>query len=209
MNYIIYKTVRALGRPIYKMLYFPRYYGVDNIPKEGAVILAGNHTNNLDAAMMVGSPNRIVHMIAKKELFKTKLSNWFFRSMACIPVDRSIHDENCKNEAIEYLERGEAIGLFPEGTVNKTKDTENEQYLLPFKYGAVSFAKKTGAYIVPFAINGKYKLFRKSIKITYGKPYKVKGDLEEENEILRNKVYKLMKEGDLEYEKRNKRSKRK
>lgn len=208
MKYIIYKTVRALGRPIYKLLYFPRYYGVDNIPATGPVILAGNHTNNLDAAMMVGSPKRVVHMIAKKELFRTKLSNWFFRSMACIPVDRSIHDENCKNEAIEYLEEGNMIGLFPEGTVNKTKGTANEQYLLPFKYGAVSFAKKTGAYIVPFAITGKYKLFRKSIKITYGKPYKVKGDLEKENKILRDKVYKLMKEGDLEYEKRNKRSKR-
>ena len=111
MKYTLYKIVKTLGRPIYKILFFPRYYGVDNIPKEGAVILAGNHTNNLDAAMMVGSPNRVVHMIAKKELFKTKLSNWFFRSMACIPVDRSIHDEKCKNEAIEYLERGEAIGV--------------------------------------------------------------------------------------------------
>ena len=77
-----------------------------------------------------------------------------------------------------------------------------EEYLLPFKFGAVSFAKKTGAYLVPFAINGKYKLFRKSIKITYGKPYKVTGDLEKENQILRDKVYKLMKKGDQEYEKR-------
>ena len=152
--------------------------------------------------MMVGSPNRVVHMIAKKELFNTKIKNWFFRSMACIPVDRSIHDEECKSEAIEYLEKGEAIGLFPEGTVNKTKGTNHEEYLLPFKFGAVSFAKKTGAYLVPFAINGKYKLFRKSIKITYGKPYKVTGDLEKENQILRDKVYKLMKKGDQEYEKR-------
>ena len=96
MKYILYKTIKTLGRPIYKILFFPRYYGVDNIPKEGAVILAGNHTNNLDAAMMVGSPNRVVHMIAKKELFNTKLKNWFFRSMACIPVDRSIHDEEWK-----------------------------------------------------------------------------------------------------------------
>ena len=39
--------------------------------------------------------------------------------------------------------------------------------------------------------------FRKSIKITYGKPYKVTGDLEKENQILRDKVYKLMKKGDL------------
>ena len=72
MKYIIYKTIKTIGRPIYKLLFFPRYYGVDNIPKEGAVILAGNHTSNLDAAMMVGSPNRVVHMIAKKELFNTK-----------------------------------------------------------------------------------------------------------------------------------------
>lgn len=202
MKYFLYKLVKTVGRPIFKILYFPRYYNVNNIPKKGAVILAGNHTNNLDAAMMVGSPNRVVHMLAKKELFNTKFKNWFFRSMACIPVDRSIHDENAKSEAISYLENNEAIGIFPEGTVNKTKGTDHEEYILPFKYGAVSFAKKTGAYIVPFAINGKYKLFKKSIKITYGKPYKVTGNLETENEILRNKVQKLMKEGDQEYEKK-------
>ncbi len=209
MKYILYNVVKTLGRPVYKILYRPRYYNVDNIPNEGPVVLAGNHTNNLDAAMMVGSPNRMVHMIAKKELFKSKLGNWFFRSMGCIPVDRSIHDEKCKSEALEHLKNGGAIGLFPEGTVNKTKGTDHEEYLLPFKYGAVSFAKKTAAYLVPFAINGEYKLFRKSIKITYGKPYKVTKDLEPENEILRNKVYKLMKEGDKEYEQRDKRSKRK
>jgi 1-acyl-sn-glycerol-3-phosphate acyltransferase len=63
---------------------------------------------------------------------------------------------------------------------------------LQFKYGAVSFASKTNSYIVPFAITGKYKLFRKSIKITYGKPYKLKSDdLTKENDILRNKVLEL------------------
>lgn len=195
MNYFIYKVVRFIGRPIYKIVFRPKYYGVENIPSEGAVILAGNHTNNLDAAMMVGAPKRIVHMMAKKELFSNKISNYFFRSMGCISVNRSIHDENAKSEAIDVLKNNEVLGIFPEGTVNKTLYKENEQLILPFKYGAVSFAKKTKAYIVPFAINGKYKIFSKDLKITFGKPYKVIGDLESENEKLMTIVSKMVLEG--------------
>lgn len=187
MKYILYRIVRTLGYPIFLLLYRPEFEGRNNIPKSGSVILAGNHTNNLDAAIMLAGPKRVVHMLAKKELFKSKISNAFFRSMGCIPVDRKIHDENAKSEAIEVLKNNEVIGIFPEGTVNRTNDI-----ILPFKYGAVSFAKKTGAYIVPFTITGKYKLFRRSIKITYGKPYKVTDDLEIENEKLMNIITKML-----------------
>lgn len=186
MKYILYRIVRTLGYPIFLLLYRPEFEGRNNIPKSGSVILAGNHTNNLDAAIMLAGPTRVVHMLAKKELFKSKISNAFFRSMGCIPVDRKIHDENAKSEAIEVLKNNEVIGIFPEGTVNRTNDI-----ILPFKYGAVSFAKKTGAYIVPFTITGKYKLFRRSIKITYGKPYKVTDDLEIENKKLMNIITKM------------------
>ena len=187
MKYILYRIVRTLGYPIFLLLYRPEFEGRNNIPKSGSVILAGNHTNNLDAAIMLAGPKRVVHMLAKKELFKSKISNAFFRSMGCIPVNRKIHDENAKSEAIEALKNNEVIGIFPEGTVNRTNDI-----ILPFKYGAVSFAKKTGAYIVPFTITGKYKLFRRSIKITYGKPYKVTDDLEIENEKLMNIITKML-----------------
>lgn len=187
MKYILYRIVRTLGYPIFLLLYRPEFEGRNNIPKSDSVILAGNHTNNLDAAIMLAGPTRVVHMLAKKELFKSKISNAFFRSMGCIPVDRKIHDENAKSEAIEVLKNNEVIGIFPEGTVNRTNDI-----ILPFKYGAVSFAKKTGAYIVPFTITGKYKLFRKSIKITYGKPYKVNDDLEIENKKLMNIITKML-----------------
>lgn len=187
MKYILYRIVRTLGYPIFLLLYRPEFEGRNNIPKSGSVILAGNHTNNLDAAIMLAGPKRVVHMLAKKELFKSKISNAFFRSMGCIPVDRKIHDENAKSEAIEVLKNNEVIGIFPEGTVNRTNNI-----ILPFKYGAVSFAKKTGAYIVPFTITGKYKLFRRSIKITYGKPYKVTDDLEIENKKLMNIITKML-----------------
>lgn len=187
MKYILYRIVRTLGYPIFLLLYRPEFEGRNNIPKSGSVILAGNHTNNLDAAIMLAGPTRVVHMLAKKELFKSKISNAFFRSMGCIPVDRKIHAENAKSEAIEVLKNNEVIGIFPEGTVNRTNDI-----ILPFKYGAVSFAKKTGAYIIPFTITGKYKLFRRSIKITYGKPYKVTDDLEIENKKLMNIITKML-----------------
>ena len=187
MKYIVYKTLRTTLKPLFLLLYRPKYVGLDNIPACESVILAGNHTAPIDAALMIGGPKRVIHMMAKKELFEGKIANKFFRSMACIRVDRTIHDENAKSEAKDVLNNNDVLGIFPEGTVNKTKEK-----LLPFKYGAVSLAKKTNSYIVPFAITGKYKIFNGHIKITYGEPYKVTGDLEKENKILMEKVSKLM-----------------
>lgn len=186
--YVLYWVLKFFGGIAFTILYFPRRINRRNIPRKGPVILAGNHTGNFDAATMLHGSYRVVHTLAKKELFSNKIKSIFFRSMGCISVDRSIHDEKAKVEAIEVLKKGKVLGIFPEGTVNIT-----DKILLPFKYGAVSFAQKTGAPIVPFAITGKYKLFRRSIKITYGEPYYVKDDLDKENKILMNKVKELIK----------------
>ncbi len=178
----------------------PKYVGVDNIPKTGAFVFAGNHTSAMDAAVVVSTPKRIIHTLSKKELFNTKFKNWFFRNMACIPVDRSIHDENAKSEAIETLKEGHAVGIFPEGTRNRTIGTKDEVSLLPFKHGAVKFALSTGAPILPFVVTGKHRMFRRGLKIEYGKPYYPKtNDIEKETEVLRNKILKL-KEGDSKHE---------
>lgn len=196
MKYTIYKLVKLIGKPIFNILYRPQYITVNNIPKSGSIIIASNHTNNLDAAIMIAGNDKIVHMMAKKELFNNKIKNWFFRSMGCIPVDRKIHDANAKSEAIKILEDNKVLGIFPEGTVNRTLYTKDEINLLPFKFGAVSFAQKTGAYIIPTCIVGKYKLFKRSVKIKYGKPYKIKQDenLEDANNKLRNTINKMIEE---------------
>ena len=186
MKYIIYRIVKFVIYPIFILLYKPKFIGRDNIPKKGRVILAGNHTHNFDAAIMIAGSKRVVHMMAKKELFIKPLQRIFFKSMACISVDRSIHDENAKSEAIEVLNNDEVLGIFPEGTINNTKDI-----VMPFKFGAVSFAKKTDSVIVPFSITGKYKR-NGNITITYGKPYKISGNLEKDNNELMNKVKNLI-----------------
>ena len=79
------------------------------------------------------------------------------------------------------------MGIFPEGTINRTKDI-----IMPFKKGAVVMAIKTNSPIVPFAINGKYK--KNELKIIFGKPYYPKTeDAEKEIEILEDKVIDLIK----------------
>ncbi len=82
-------------------------------------------------------PKDLLDTWLKKNILIIKKTTWFFKAVGCISVDRSVHDGKAKGEAIETLKNGGAIGLFPEGTRNKT-----QEFLLPFKFGAVSMAKK-------------------------------------------------------------------
>lgn len=127
--------------------------------------------------------------MAKKEYFDSKMA-WFFKATGCISVDRSKKDEEAKEQAIKILNDGGAIGLFPEGTRNKTNN-----FLLPFKFGAVSMAKKTGATIVPFGLTGDYKFRSKNLIARFGEPFKVENmSLEEANDKLYHEIEQLMKE---------------
>ena len=160
------------------------------IPKEGPVIFCGNHIHLMDQCLAVINSRRPIHYMAKIEYFTNIKTSWFFKMMGCIPVNRQIHDENAKSKAIEVLDKGLALGIFPEGTRNKTNEL-----LQPFKFGAVSMAKKTNATIVPFAITGTYKFRTKDLKITFGEPFKVgEMDLEEANNKLYNTILNIIKE---------------
>ena len=160
------------------------------IPDEGPVLFCGNHIHIMDQCLAILNTSRPVHYMAKIEYFQDRKVSWFFKMMGCIPVNRQIHDENAKEKAIEVLEEGLALGIFPEGTRNKTKEL-----LQPFKFGAVSMAKKTNATIVPYAITGEYKFRTKNLKITFGEPFKISEDmdLEEANEKLYNIILDIIK----------------
>ncbi len=182
-----YKIIRPLLSPIFKLYYNPIVINKEVIPTTGPILVVGNHKHLMDQCLAIISTKRVLHYMAKKEYFDGKMA-WFFKLVGCIPVNRQIHDDNAKEAAIDVLENEGAIGLFPEGTRNKTNE-----FLLPFKFGTVSMAKKTGATIVPFGITGEYK-FRSRPVITFGKPFKVGSmSLEAANEKLRNEVGSLMK----------------
>ena len=131
---------------------------------------------------------KLYHYLAKKEYFDGKFS-WFFKMAGCISVNRNIKDKEASNHAIKLLQNGYAVGLFPEGTRNRTNEL-----LLPFKYGAVSMAKKTNAIIVPVGISGEYKFRSKNLVINIGKPFKIDDlSLEEANDKLKDEITELIK----------------
>lgn len=183
-----FRFLRFILAPIFKLYYSPTIIGKENIPKEGSILIVGNHKHLMDQCLAIISTKRVIHYMAKKEYFDGKFA-WFFKLAGCIPVDRSKKDENAKNSGLEVLRNGEVLGLFPEGTRNRT-----ENFLLPFKFGAVSMANKTDSYLVPFGITGDYKFRSKNLTIRFGKPFKACDDLEKANKKLEEEVAKLMRQ---------------
>lgn len=187
MNTFIYTASRLILCPLIKLIYKPKIVGQENIIENKGLILCGNHTSYLDSFILGCATKRNLHYIVKKELHKG-FNKLIFKYAGTIPVDRKTKNNTKATEAaVKLLKKNKIIVIFPEGTINKTKNI-----LLPLKYGAVSLAKKSKAYIVPFAITGKFKPFKKGLQLTFGAPYEVKGDLVLENKILEKKVENLI-----------------
>lgn len=187
-NKVLYKTLKIICRPLLKILYRPKAYGLENIPKEGAIIFVGNHRHAFDPVVVMAHTDRIVHYMAKESLFKG-LHGAIFKSIGLIKVYRTKSNPMAVVEAEEILKNGGTVGIFPEGTRNKT-----DQELLKFRHGAVAIAKQTNSKIVPFAIKGEYKIFKKGLTIEFGKPVDIEQfETEEANEYIRNKVLELLR----------------
>ena len=188
---ISYKLIKGIYLPLLKLLYRPKIYGKENIPKDSGLIFAGNHKHAVDPVVVMSSTKRIVHFMAKEEV-SGGLHGKIFNAAGIIRVYR----DKTKNVtsvklAEEILKNGGTLGIFPEGTRNRSKEP-----LQRFKLGTVRMAKEAGVKILPFAIRGEYRLFRKGLEIEFGKLLDISDiELEEANEILRNEVLKLLMKG--------------
>ena len=171
-----------------KIYYRVEIKGLENVPKEGAVIFAGNHRTYLDPPLIVATAKRDMRFLAKEELTKNpflKFLGWVFES---ILVKRNDKDVGPIKESLKTLKEGNCIALFPEGTRNGLEKGEKA------KDGVAFFAVRSGAKVVPCGIKGGEKGNRK-VTITYGKPldfseYKNNKDKEVldkvTNEIMQN-----------------------
>ena len=187
-NKVLYKVCKLIYSTILKVLYRPTAIGIENIPEDGAVIFAGNHRHAFDPVVVMTHTKRIVHYMAKESLFKG-LHGILFKKLGLIKVYRTKNNPEAVQSAVELLKQGGALGIFPEGTRNKTGDL-----LLRFKQGAVRIAKQSNSNIIPFAIKGEYKLFGNNLIIEFGKPVDVSEmEIEEANDYIRNEVLNLLR----------------
>jgi 1-acyl-sn-glycerol-3-phosphate acyltransferase len=131
--------------------------GTEHVPRKGGVLLAVNHIGYMDfiyGGLAANPSGRKVRFMAKREIFDHRISGPVMRSMHHIEVDRgeglaSFHT------AVDYLRRGEAVGIFPEATISRSME------LKEFKTGAVRIAAEAGVPIVPVILWGTQRILTK------------------------------------------------
>lgn len=187
-NPLLYKIIRTIFYVPFMAVYRPKIVNQSLIPKEGRVVLAGNHKHALDPILVDCCTNRTVHTLAKKDLHDG-IFGWLFRGVGTIPVDlHAAHNPAALDQSVAYLKNDCMINVSPEAKRNYT-----DEILLPFKYGAVVMAKRAQSRIIPYAITGDYRIRSRNLQIRFGKPLDV-GNLtvEEANTLLYNTVKELL-----------------
>lgn len=106
---------RGIGIGLMYGLFKPRVLGAWRVPATGPVILAVNHSHNIDGPMLMGTAPRPVHFLIKKEAFVGPLDP-FLLGIGQVKVDRTSADRTAITNALGVLENGGVLGIFPEGT---------------------------------------------------------------------------------------------
>lgn len=167
-----YHVVKGLLRPPFSLWFNWRFEGLEAVPAEGPLIVAGNHLSYLDPfahSCFVIESGRRPRFLAKRELFDNWLTGAALRGAGQIPVDRGTGDRSSLDEATRALEAGEVVVIYPEGTTTMTNSDFSPGR---GKTGAVRLALQTGVPILPVATWGGQYVWRKAGRqsLAFGRP---------------------------------------
>ena len=174
-----YWFIKAVLAPLLRLFFRPTAFGLENVPSEGAAILAGNHNSFLDNFMIPLVVPRRVTYLAKSDYFtgtgvKGRLQAFFFRSAGQIPIDRSggAASEAALRTGLRVLQEGGLLALYPEGT--RSPDGR----LYRGKTGVARMALEAGVPVIPVGLRGMFEIQPpgtnmpkfKPVSMTFGKP---------------------------------------
>jgi len=170
---MLYAIGKLLSIAVCKIFGRWQVIGRENIPRKGGVLLCANHVSYIDPPALGAGASRRVHFMAKEPLFRVPVLGFLIKRVGAFPVRQHTADRTALKKAIELLQNGEVVAIFPEGTRNF-----NPQELLPPEPGAGMIALKSRVPVVPVALINTEKLlpphalfFRfAQIKVAYGKP---------------------------------------
>jgi 1-acyl-sn-glycerol-3-phosphate acyltransferase len=164
----LYKLVHFLAYGLIKL----EFRGTENIPQTGGVIFATNHTSRLDTPLLMLTPGRrdIIALAADKYK-KDPLFKWILDSSGSIWIDRDRADFGAMRAALDFLRKGGAVGIAPEGTRSTTGSLQEA------KEGVVFLAERARVPLIPIGIAGTDLAMKKILRlrkpvvtISYGKP---------------------------------------
>lgn len=168
------RLVFTILTPLFARL---RTEGIENIPREGPVILALNHIAWTDIPLMSLRVPRTTHYMAKIELFNVFLLGGIMRKAGAFPVRRGEGDRESLRNAEKLLAQGETLVVFPEGHRSGTGQLQAGHP------GTAYIALRSGAPVIPVAIFGtqntlkglRYGPFAPKVTVRYGKPIQFQG----------------------------------
>ncbi|WP_435284832.1 lysophospholipid acyltransferase family protein [Streptomyces koelreuteriae] len=164
---------RRIGVGLMYGFWKPRVLGAWRVPTSGPVILAVNHSHNIDGPMVMGVAPRPTHFLIKKEAFIGPLDP-FLLGIGQVKVDRDTTDRTAITHALGILDSGGVLGIFPEGT-------RGEGDFASLRAGLAYFAVRSGAPIVPVAVLGStdkrgrlikgLPQLRSRVDVVFGEPF--------------------------------------
>lgn len=151
---ILYRLLHGSGfRPFMRTVFRMEIGGADRIPVAGPCILVSNHESLVDPYVLGVVTDRPIHYMAKAELWGYPLLRQVMNGFGAFPVERGSGDRLAFGHAGRLLERGEVLGIFPQGTCVPRRDR-------PWFRGAARLALATGAPIVPVCMVGTERILR-------------------------------------------------
>lgn len=147
--------------------------GKENIPSQGAFILASNHTSYFDPPILAaGCYCRRLNFLAKEELFSHRLFGWYIRQLGAFPIKREGSDISAIKEAIKRIRKGQPMVIFPEG--GRSKDGTLREGLP----GIALLASREHIPVVPAFISGAHTAMASGLRqprfnkisVRFGKP---------------------------------------
>src|SRR3954471_5622283 len=167
---IVYWIVRRVLQPFLLVSFHMTRTGREHVPKEGPVILAASHRSFVDPFIIAVCVRRPIYFVAKRELFEKRWQGWLLNALGAFPIRRGESDEESMDTALEILERGDVVVIFPEGTRIRTGS------LGKGKRGVGRLAVESGAPVVPVAVHGTERARRGwrirpvKVKVRMGRP---------------------------------------
>ncbi|HEY9393638.1 MAG TPA: lysophospholipid acyltransferase family protein [Nocardioides sp.] len=180
----MYRVLHAVVPPLLRAVWRPTVTGAENVPRTGGVLLASNHLSFADSIVIPSVTPRPVHFLAKSDYFtgtglKGAAQRAWFEGMGMLPVDRDDPQAalGSLEVALEVLNKGEAFGIYPEGT--RSRDGR----LYRGRTGVAHLALTAGVPVVPVGLRGTAELqpvgssLPRLAKVTveFGQPIQVAG----------------------------------
>jgi len=147
------KLLRGTLLLLMRVLFRIEHRGMENIPREGPLLIVANHTTYFDPFWVSVRIYRAVRFMAWDKIFRFSLAGAIFRWLGAFPVSLESPESGAYKNCLKVLRRNEALLIFPEG------GRSPDGCLLPFKEGAAHLALKTGTTVLPVVIHGGIRVW--------------------------------------------------